>query len=182
MKNLKAIILVVAVAFAAFGFMYTQQAKEGINIGDKAPDISLRDPYGKTINLSDLKGKVVLIDFWASWCGPCRRENPNLVKAYSKYKSKGFEIYSVSLDGLKKRDGSNKQKDPSGEWIQAIKADKLTWKSHVSELKGWQSSVVRQYRFNGIPFSVLIDENGIILDKNLRGVALEKTLEKHLNK
>ena len=133
-------------------------------IGSQAPEIALNNPDDKPLALSSMKGKVVLIDFWASWCGPCRAENPNVVKAYNKYKAKGFDIFSVSLD-----------KDVN-KWKQAIQADHLTWPNHVSDLKAWSSSVVQLYSFNSIPTNVLIDKNGIIIAKNLRGEDLEKKL------
>lgn len=132
-------------------------------IGQPAPEISLESPEGKEIALSSFKGKIVLIDFWASWCGPCRKEMPNVVKAYAKFKNKGFEIFGVSLDQDKAR------------WIEAIEKDKITW-PQVSDLKQWQSSVVRQYNIQGIPYTVLLDREGNILAKNLRGEELEKKL------
>ena len=135
-----------------------------IATGTIAPEINMNTVEGTPLSLSSLKGKVVLIDFWASWCGPCRAENPNVVKAYNKYKSKGFDIYSVSLD-----------KDMD-KWKQAIKADGLTWKSHVCDFKQWQSPIVPTYNLTGIPANVLIDGEGKILAKNLRGEALEAKL------
>jgi thiol-disulfide isomerase/thioredoxin len=137
-------------------------------LGTAAPEITMNTPEEKPLSLSSLKGKVVLVDFWASWCGPCRAENPNVVKAYNKYKSKGFDIYSVSLD---------KDKD---KWIAAIKKDGLNWPNHVSDFKHWQSPVVQLYNFNGIPYNVLLDKNGNIIAKNLRGEDLEKKLEEVL--
>jgi thiol-disulfide isomerase/thioredoxin len=136
-----------------------------LGIGTVAPEINMNTPEEKPLALSSLKGKVVLIDFWASWCGPCRAENPNVVKAYNRYKSKGFDIYSVSLD-----------KDMD-KWKQAIKTDELTWKNHVCDFKFWQSPVVALYNFNSIPTNVLIDKDGKILAKNLRGEALDQKLE-----
>jgi peroxiredoxin/HAMP domain-containing protein len=133
--------------------------------GTPAPEIKLNDPDGKPIALSSLRGKIVLIDFWASWCRPCRAENPNVVKVYNQYKSKGFEIYSVSLDN--NRDN----------WVNAIREDGLVWKSHVSDLQMWNSSVVSQYSISGIPFTVLIDRKGNIIQTNLRGQALEEKLK-----
>ena len=138
-------------------------------IGAPAPEISLSNPSGTNIPLSSLKGKVVLIDFWASWCGPCRKENPNVVLMYNAYKEKGFDIYSVSLD-----------KDKNS-WIKAIEQDKLSWPSHVSDLGYWNSSVVKQYGFSGIPFTVLIDREGKIVAKGLRGPQLEEAISKLLN-
>ena len=126
------------------------------------------DPDGKPISLSDFKGKYLLVDFWASWCGPCRRENPNVVKAYSAYHAKGFEILGVSLD-----------KEKSA-WKKAIKDDNLSWK-HVSDLMGWDNAVGRQYGIQSIPANILIDPNGKIIAKDLRGVALEKKLAEIFN-
>jgi thiol-disulfide isomerase/thioredoxin len=132
-------------------------------IGQVAPDIVLSDPFGKTIPLSSLRGKYVLVDFWASWCKPCRMENPNVVNMYSKFKSKGFEVYSVSLDNNKDA------------WTKAINDDKLLW-THVSDLKKWDASVVPLYNIESIPFTVLLDKEGKIVAKNLRGSQLEKKL------
>lgn len=132
--------------------------------GSDAIDIVMKDQNGKDISLSSLEGKYVLLDFWASWCGPCRKENPNVVKLYEKYKDKGFTIYSVSLDNSKEK------------WLEAIKKDNLTWPNHVSELKGWQTSVLGNYGVNAIPFTVLIDKEGKIVQTNLRGPSLEAKL------
>ncbi|MBL4594458.1 MAG: AhpC/TSA family protein [Flavobacteriales bacterium] len=138
-------------------------------IGDPAPDFTLNDTKGNPLSLSSLKGKVILIDFWASWCRPCRAENPNVVKAYDKYHSKGFDILSVSLDKDKNK------------WVAAIKQDNLKWPNHVSDLQAWGSSVVPLYGIGGIPFTLLIDKDGIILGKNLRGEELEKKLAEVFN-
>jgi peroxiredoxin len=136
-------------------------------IGSPAPNIELENPEGTKIALSSLKGKVVLIDFWASWCRPCRMENPNVVRLYKEYKDKGFEVYGVSLD---------KSKD---DWIKAIKDDGLSW-THVSDLGFWQSSVVKLYNITGIPQTYLVDKDGKIIGKGLRGEELEKKLKQVL--
>lgn len=130
-------------------------------IGAEAPLFAGPSPEGATISLESLRGKVVLIDFWASWCGPCRRENPNVVRMYEKYKDQGFEILAVSLDKTKDR------------WVQAIADDKLSW-LHISDLKGWQSEYSRLYGVSSIPQTVLLDQEGKILARNLRGAELEK--------
>lgn len=131
--------------------------------GSPAPEISLPQPNGEMLSLSDLKGQYVLIDFWASWCGPCRRENPNVKRVYEKYHDKGFEILGVSLDKA------------ANAWTAAIAQDGLTWK-HVSDLQYWNSSVVPEYQITGIPLTVLVDKEGNIIAKNLRGQALEEKL------
>jgi peroxiredoxin len=134
--------------------------------GDEAPDIVMNNANGETIRLSDLRGEVVLIDFWASWCGPCRRENPNLVRAYEKFHSKGFEVFSVSLD-------SNKDK-----WIKAIKKDGLVWDTHVCDLQGWKNEASRAYGISSIPHAILVGKDGVIIRTHIRGAALETELEK----
>ncbi len=135
-----------------------------------APEIALRTPEGNELRLSSLKGKVVLIDFWASWCGPCRKENPNVVRIYNKYKNKGFAIYSVSLD------------TDAAKWKDAIESDGLAWPNHVSDLLGWQTPMTQVYGFNSIPHTVLIDRKGNIIEIGLRGAELEQKLEEVLSK
>ncbi len=139
-------------------------SKKKLANGTPAPEITMNTVEGKALSLSSLKGKTVLIDFWASWCAPCRAENPNVVKAYSNYKSKGFEVFSVSLDA------------DVNKWKLAIQKDNLSWASHVCDFKAWQSPVVQLYGFKGIPYNVLIDKEGKIIAKNLRGEELEKKL------
>jgi peroxiredoxin len=134
-----------------------------ISIGTMAPEIALANEKGEIVTLSSFKGKYVLVDFWASWCGPCRGENPNVVAAYEKYKHKNFTVLGVSLDDNKEN------------WLEAIKADKLNWQ-HISDLKKWESTVVPTYQIEGIPFNVLLDTTGKIIAKDLRGQALQATL------
>lgn len=166
---MKQYFLLIVLFTAIFSFTGTAQTV-GLNIGNKAPNIAEKNVKGDIINLSDLQGKVVLIDFWASWCGPCRRENPALVAAYHQFKQKefkngkGFTIYSVSLDQDKDR------------WEKAIEQDKLEWVYHVSDLKGWYAKYAGVYKVNSIPSNFLIDGNGVIVAKNLRGPMLEKAL------
>lgn len=134
-------------------------------VGKEAPDFSMPDVNGKEVKLSSFRGKYVLVDFWASWCGPCRSENPNLVDAYNKFKDKNFTVLGVSLD----RPG---QKD---KWLQAIKDDQLTW-TNISDLQYWSSPVVSLYGFDGIPFNVLLDPQGKVIGEGLRGAQLEGKL------
>jgi thiol-disulfide isomerase/thioredoxin len=138
-----------------------------INVGQPAPEISMPNPDGKVMKLSDLKGKVVLVDFWASWCGPCRRENPNVVAVYEKYKKDGFEVFSVSLD---------KTAEP---WKEAIKKDGLIWKNHVSDLQFWNSKAAADYGVHSIPFPVLVGKDGKVIayGNNIRGELLEANLK-----
>jgi peroxiredoxin len=133
-------------------------------IGKPLADFSQEDTTGNMVSLSSLRGKYVLIDFWASWCGPCRQENPNVVNAFNKYKSKNFTVLGVSLD---------KTKQP---WLDAIKKDNLTW-TQLSDLKGWNNGVAQQFQIQSIPQNFLVDPAGIVIGKNLRGAALESKLE-----
>jgi len=138
-------------------------------VGQPAPEIALPDTTGQVVKLSSMKGKYVLVDFWAKWCGPCRQENPNVVRAFHKYKDKGFTVFGVSLDRSKE------------DWIRAIHEDQLAW-THVSDLKYWQSEAAKTYNITGIPFSLLLDPNGVIIAKNLRGPALDKKLAEIFSK
>lgn len=140
-------------------------------IGAKVPEFELPNPAGEMVNIRSFEGKVVLIDFWASWCGPCRRESPNLVRAYKRFSDKGFDIVSVSLDG------TQRQREPRKSWLAAIEKDGLSAWTHISDLKGWNTSVRPLFQFDGIPHTVLIDAEGKIIAKNLRGRALEEKLE-----
>jgi peroxiredoxin len=160
MKSIFLISLLMCIALTSFC-----QIKKG----KPAPEISLTNIEGTTVNLSDLKGKVVLIDFWASWCGPCRANNPRLIKLYKKYHDKGFEIFGVSIDN----NHSN--------WKEAVKEDQLEW-TQVDDDKGWDASTAKVYNVNAIPASFLIDRDGIMREIDLEGRSLESKIKSLLKK
>ncbi len=176
--KIKSIIAVIVVAFAIYGFSVYNQSNEapqkgnvGIRVGQTAPEISLKNIKGKTMNLSDFRGKMVLVDFWASWCPPCRRENPFVAKAYNTYKDKkfkggkGFVVYSVSLDGGRR---GNEQT-----WRKAVKDDRMNWDTHFLG----NNDIAKKYGIRSIPTNFLLDANGVIIAVNLRQDQLENKLK-----
>ena len=172
---MKKLILIVAIVLAVSQLSEVSAQKPGPGNGDKAPEIALPSPDGNLIPLSSIKNKVVLIDFWATWCAPCVKEQPELARLYTKYKNssfingKGFEIYGVSLDAKKEM------------WLEVIQKLNINW-IQVSDLKFWRSEAAKSYNIQELPYNLLLDKNGIILAKNLHGDVLEKRIAKYLNK
>ena len=174
MKRMNILLFAVASLCILFAFIKAQPSGnvEGTEVGNIAPELKFKDPKGNIHDLKFLRGDVVLVDFWASWCGPCRMENPNVVAAYNKYKdakfkdAKGFKIYSVSLD------------NNMGAWKEAIQHDGLAWPDQVSDLKGWQSAAAAIYGVYSIPTNFLLNSKGVIIAKGLRGEALDEELSK----
>lgn len=172
-NGLKISPLGIKVSAQLFTIKKESERETNLNIGKIAPQFSAPDVNGNIIALNDIKGKVTIIDFWAAWCGPCRRENPNVVNVYNKYHSKGLEIIGVSLDG------SPTQHDAKAAWAQAIKDDNLTW-HNVSNLQYFNDPVAQLYNIKSIPATYILDRNGVIVAKNLRGAALEAKIEELL--
>ena len=146
---------------------------EKLNIGKVAPNFEAPKPDGTMVSLNDVKGKVTIIDFWAAWCGPCRKENPNVVKVYEAYHDQGLEIIGVSLDG------QSRQKDPKNAWLEAIEKDNLNW-THVSSLQYFNDPVAKLYNISAIPATFILDKDGKIAAKNLRGAALDQKVKELL--
>lgn len=177
-KNGLILGLILTIGMVSMAWMKNPMAPSGIpQVGDKAIDLKFLNPEDKEMALSELQGYVVLLDFWASWCGPCRRANPHVVKVYEEYKdqkfikgTEGFEVFSVSLDKDKAR------------WIDAIDKDNLSWKYHVSDLKGWRTEAGKPYGISSIPTTYLIDEEGYIIARNPSPAIIQMELDKRLKK
>jgi thiol-disulfide isomerase/thioredoxin len=171
-KYIATIILIMTLLFTSASVSAQTPAATGLEIGNILPDITLNDMNGNPHSISQLRGNIVFVDFWASWCRPCRRENPVVVQTFKDYQNKkfkgasGFEIYSVSFDNTR------------DDWSKAIEADGLTWNNNVSDLLGWRSVAAKKFNVRAIPMNYLIDQNGVIIAKNLRGEQLAEALLK----
>jgi len=176
MKKYIAVVIIsfLVITFTGIKLSGQNTPVQGTGIGNILPDISLQNPQGETLKLSALRGNIVLVDFWASWCRPCRRENPVVRDAFTSFSKEkfenasGFKVFSVSLDNSKTA------------WTDAIAADSLYWNEHVSDLQGWRSAVARQMGVRSIPSNFLLDQNGVIIATNLRGAKLEEALQNFL--
>jgi thiol-disulfide isomerase/thioredoxin len=171
-KYLIATTILIAAILFAIPTLAQSPAATGTDIGNILPDITLNDQEGKPRSISQLRGNIVFVDFWASWCRPCRRENPVIVNTYKDFQNKtfivakGFKIFSVSFDNTR------------DDWSKAIEADGLLWDEHVSDLQGWRSVAAKKFNVRAIPMNFLIDQNGLIIAKNLRGNQLAEALQK----
>lgn len=169
------LLATLSVAFFFHSCKSTPEVKTGIQVGEKLPIITLNSLEGKKISTDDFKGNYLFIDFWASWCKPCRKANVELKKMYPKYQNKDFKILQISFDGDIKEATKN---DHKAKWKKAIQEDQLNFSSHASDLIGWNSPLIEKYQIDYIPYSYLLDKNGVILAKDLEVEQLESFLKK----